>query len=153
MNASPSVAAVAIALMLASLVILAGEAIQVVGAVHILQGSGQPLSAFVSARPIVFLALPVTFSLLGLVAAVGLLASREWGRRTVLFLATVPVTIYSFLVLFQPIALFGRHGGGGILTIGNLALSVCVYALLLFVPLSLWWLILLTREGIRSQFR
>ena len=153
MKASPSVAAAAIALTLTSLMVLAGEALQVVGAVHILRGSGKSLSAFITPRPIVFLALPVAFSLLGLVAAVGLLGSREWGRRTVLFLATVPVTIYSILVFFQPATIFRNHAGGGILTVGDLALPVCIYALALFVPLSLWWLILLTRERIRLQFR
>ena len=101
-------------------------------------------------RSDVLMALPVAFSLLGLVAAVGLLRFREWGRRAALFLATAPVTIYLLLVSFQPVSIFGKHRGAGSL---NLALPVCIYALILFVPLSLWWLILLTREGVRSRFR
>ena len=150
MNTSPSVAAAAIALMLASLIVLAGEAIQVAGAFQILGNTGKSLSAFLSARPGVLLVLPVGFSLMGLVSAVGLLRSREWGRRATLFLATAPVTIYSLLVYFQPVSIFGQHRGPGSF---NLALPACIYALALFVPLSLWWLILLTREQVRSRFR
>lgn len=153
MKASTSVAAAAIALMLASLMVLAGEAIQLVGAVHILRGRGEPLSAFMSARPGVLLVLPIAFSLLGLVAAVGVLELREWGRRATLFLATIPVAIYSLLVVLRPVSIFPARMSGNLFAVGDLGLPVCIYALAVFAPLSLWWLILLTRSGIRSQFR
>jgi len=152
-NISSSVAVAALLLTFASLFVLVGEALEFYGAVDIVRRSRQPISSLVNVRVAVLFALPVTFSLLGLVAAVGLFRSREWGRRTAVFLATVPVTVYSLLVIIHP-AFLSRMGGGTTpFAIGDLAFAVCVYALVLFVPLSLWWLILFTRRGIRSQFR
>jgi hypothetical protein len=52
-KASPSVAAAAIALMLTSLMVLAGEAMQVAGALHILRGSGKPLTDYRHVRIII----------------------------------------------------------------------------------------------------
>lgn len=153
MKASLSVVAAAVVLVLASLIVLAGEAIQFSGALQILRGAGRSLSAFINARVALLFALPVTFSRLSLVAALGLLRSREWGRRITLFLATVPVTVYSLVVTFKPVSIFPARMHAAPFAMGDLGLPVCVYALVVFIALSLWWLILLLRKEIRSQFQ
>ena len=154
-NISPSVAEAALFLTFASLLVLTGGIAEIYGAVDLAHRNGQPVTDLVNARMSLLLALPVTFSLLGLVAAVGIFCSREWGRQTALFLATVPVAVYSLLVIFHPAFLASKErlGRATPFGVGDLGFAVCVYALVLFIPLSLWWLILLTRRGIRSQFR
>ena len=77
--------------------------IEIDGAVDIVRRTGRPLTDLASARMYVLFLLPLTFSLLGLVAAVGVFRTREWGRQTALFLATVPVTVYSLLIVYHPV--------------------------------------------------
>lgn len=97
--------------------------------------------------------LPGIFSLLGLAAAPGLLRLREWARRTTLFLATVPVALYSLLVILRPAFLFPPDVQSALLIIGDLGYAVCVYSLVVLVPTSVWCLAVLTRADVRAQFR
>ena len=117
-----------------------------------------PASAFHFLGPafyIVYMILPMLFGLMGIVCASGLLGLREWARKGTLFLATVPVLVCVLLVLFHPSAVFPPDPGqGAILAFGGgvyLVLFVCL--LVVLVPVSIWWQILLTRESVRSQFR
>ncbi|HEY6267819.1 MAG TPA: hypothetical protein VIX11_05945 [Candidatus Acidoferrum sp.] len=117
-----------------------------------------PASAFHFLDPafyIVYMILPMLFGLLGIVCACGLLGLREWARKGTLFLATVPVLVCMLLVLFHPGAVFPPDPGqGAILALGGgvyLVLFVCL--LVVLIPVSIWWQILLTRESVRSQFR
>jgi hypothetical protein len=117
-----------------------------------------PASAFHFLDPafyIVYMVLPMLFGLLGIVCACGLLGLREWARKGTLFLATVPVLVCVLLVLFHPSAVFPPDPGqGAILAFGGgvyLVLFVCL--LVVLIPVSIWWQILLTRESVRSQFR
>src|SRR5579859_775307 len=119
-NTSPSIAVAALFLTFASLLVLTGEAAEIYGAVDIAHRTGQSASDLVNARLGVLFVLPVTFSLLGLLAAVGLFRSREWGRQTALFLSTVPVTIYLLLVIVHPIFLSSQGGGRTPFAVGDL---------------------------------
>jgi hypothetical protein len=117
-----------------------------------------PASAFHFLHPafyIVFMILPMSFGLLGIVCAWGLLGSREWARKGTLFLATVPVLVCVSLVLFHPSAVFPPDPGqGAILAFGGgVYLALFVYLLVVLIPVSIGWQILLTRESVRSQFR
>jgi hypothetical protein len=117
-----------------------------------------PASAFHFLDPavyIVFVILPMLFGLLGIVCACGLLGLREWARKGTLFLAAVPVLVCLLLVLFHPSAVFPPDPGqGAILAFGGgVYLALFVYLLVLLIPVSIWWQILLTRESVRSRFR
>jgi hypothetical protein len=117
-----------------------------------------PASAFHFLGPavyIVYMILPMLFGLLGIVCACGLLGLREWARKGTLFLATVPVLVCVLLVLFHPSAVFPPDPGqGAILAFGGgIYLALFVYLLVVLIPVSIWWQILLTRESVRSQFR
>jgi hypothetical protein len=153
MKSAPHVTAIAVVLLLGSLTVLAAITADVVSAVDILRRSGQPLTSLLNARVDVLGVLPGIFSLLGLTAALGLLRQREWARRTTLYLATVPVTLYSLLVVLRPSFLFPPDVQGAILTIGDLGYAVCVYSVVGLVPITTWWVIVLTRVQVRAQFR
>jgi len=122
--------------------------------VHI-YGSASAFHFLDPAFYVVFMILPMSFGLLGIVCAGGLLGLREWARKGTLFLATVPVLVSVLLVLFHPSAVFPPDPGqGAILAFGGgvyLALFVCL--LVVLIPVSIWWQIMLTRESVRSQFR
>lgn len=117
-----------------------------------------PSSAYHFLHPavyIVYMILPMLFGLMGIVCACGLLGLREWARKGTLFLATVPVLVCVLLVVFHPSAVFPSDPGqGAILAFGGgvyFALFVCL--LVVLIPVSIWWQIMLTRESVRSQFR
>jgi len=124
-----------------------------VSAVSICRNTGQPLTDLLTPCVSALGFLPAMFSLLGLAAAVGLLFAQEWARRTTPFLALAPFVVYLPIVVFRPAMMFRLETPGGLLVIGDLALAPCVYTFALMSPLSLWWLILLTRREVPSQFR
>jgi hypothetical protein len=99
--------------------------------------------------------LPMLFGLLGIVCACGLFGLREWARKGTLFLATVPVLVCVLLVLFHPSAVFPPDPGqGAILAFGGgVYLALFVFLLIVLIPVSIWWQVLLTRESVRSQFQ
>ena len=152
MKASAAVTAVAGGLALGSLAILAGLALEFVGAVSICRNTGQPMSVLITPRVAALGFLPAIFGFLGLAAAVGLLCVREWARKTTLFLALAPLIVYLPIVILRPAIIFPPETGGSFLVVGDLAYALCVYSLVLMSPLSLWWIILLTRKEVRSQF-
>jgi hypothetical protein len=104
-----------------------------------------------------FVILPIIFALFGVVTSIGLLRLREWARNAAIFLSTVPVVSCALLVLLRPKWVFPPAKSNeqyAILTIGTgFGYDLYVILLVALIPLSIWWLILFTREGIRSQFR
>jgi hypothetical protein len=103
----------------------------------------------------VYVAIPICFGLLGIVASVGLLRLREWARRITLLLSTVPLAGCALLIVLRPPSVFPPDPGqGAIFAIGG-GLYFLAFELLLaiLVPISIWWLVLLTRAIVRSQFR
>lgn len=100
---------------------------------------------------------PMCFGLLSAATGVGLFLLHEWARKATLFLATVPVLTFAVLILVNPSWIFPRPGPYeqyGLLTIGSgIFYLVYLYALLLLVPISIWWLALFTRPRAISQFK
>ena len=84
---------------------------------------------------------PICLSLLGVVTGRGLLRMRNWARRVTLYMATVPVCICGVLLKLDK---------GGPLDF----LPVFVWPVfVILLPVSIWWWVLFTRKGVRSQFR
>ncbi len=92
-----------------------------------------------------YIILPISFVLIGVVTSVGLCLLREWGRKWTLFLATVPAAIYAVVLLLRPPTVFPPGVGG--VYLDAVAASLC-----LAIPVSIWWLTLLTRPGVKAQF-
>jgi hypothetical protein len=120
-----------------------------IGSVLIISGSIWLL--FV--RPDFLFLLPVfviqiAFSLLGIITAIGLLHLHEPARKAAIFLSTVPLIVLFFALLFLLAAARSTH---------NLvfAAAFLIYGALfvILIPISIWWLVLLRRESVRSQFR
>jgi len=103
---------------------------------------------------VVYIAVPICFGLLGIVTSIGLVCLREWARRSTLFLSVVPVIGCALLIIVSPPSVFPQVGQGAMLAIGG-GIYLLAYKLLLaiLIPISIWWLVLLTRESVRSQFR
>jgi len=115
--------------------------------------AGQPLSGIVNARLFAYAVLPFCFSLLGVATSVGLFGLREWARKMAIFLSVAPVTICGLLLLLHPDAIFPPDVQYAILTVGSMGIAVYAYMFMILIPVSAWWLILFTRQSVRSQFR
>lgn len=103
---------------------------------------------------VVYIAVPICLSLLALVSSIGLLRQREWARRITLFLSVIPVSGCLLLVILRPPSVFPPDSGQGALLAvgGGIYLLMFVYLLVVLVPVSVWWLVLFSRESVRSQF-
>jgi hypothetical protein len=104
---------------------------------------------------VTYIFFPLAIGLLGMASSIGLLCMREWARKTTLFLATVPVSVYVLLVILRPRALFPPDPGqGAILAFGGGVYVVFLVCLLtVLIPVSIWFRKVITRESVRSQFR
>jgi len=124
-------------------------------AVESYRDAGQPLSGIVNARVFAYAVLPFCFSLLGVASSVGLFGLREWARKMAIFLSVAPITICGLLLLLRPEAIFPPDTGlkYAILTVGDLGIAVYAYMFMILIPVSAWWLVLFTRESVRSEFR
>jgi len=93
--------------------------------------------------------LQVGFSLLGILTSVGLLRLRERARIAAIFLSTVPVLVVVF-GLFLFVATNQPHGPASIAA----GLGIVMYGafLAILLPVSIWWLVVLTRDEARSHF-
>jgi hypothetical protein len=145
---------------LAAIVLLAGSVLILLATVWMFTDAaesyrvaGQPLSGMVNARLVAYLVFPLCFSLLGVVTSVGLFGLREWARKLAIFLSVAPVTTCGLLVLLQPVAIFPPDVKYAILAVGDMGIVVYASMLTILIPVSVWWLILFTRESVRSQFR
>jgi len=94
-----------------------------------------------------FIAVPMAFSLLGVITSVGLMRLREWARRRTILLSTLPLLGGVVLALLHPPSLFPPG------QISGIVLVVFVYILVFLTPISIWWLLVMTRKSVRSQFR
>jgi hypothetical protein len=118
---------------------------------------GIPLPNYISGPGVFLFILPISFSLMGLVTAVGLMLLKEWARKAAIFLSTVPALSYALLVFLRPAALVSRPRPNeqlALMTVGSgLDFAVYVYLLVILLPFSVWWLILFTRPGVKAQFQ
>jgi hypothetical protein len=117
-----------------------------------------PTSAFHFINPafyLVYMVLPMSFGLLGVVCAFGLPRLREWARKGTLFLGTVPVLVCGLLVLFRPAAVFPPDPSQGTILAfgGGIYLALFLYLLVVLIPVSIWWQILLTRKNVSALFQ
>ena len=151
MKAPFSIIAVAVVVLFGSLVALAGITAEFVGSVENCRKAGQPLTALLNMRVGVLAAFPGIASLFGLAAAIGLFRLQEWARRIMLYLSTVPLTVYALVVFLPPAFILGQNNRQSLFVIGDLGYAVCVYFLAILFPLSLWWLILFTRSRVKSD--
>lgn len=129
--------------------IIAIASVLLIGSVLMLGGSfylsfANP--AFVYLLPAMII--QIAFCLLGIVTAVGLLLLREPARKAAIFLSTVPL----FLVVFASLVLLGasRSTHNPLIAVAFLIFAA-LFSILL--PISIWWLVLLRRDDVRSHFR
>jgi len=98
---------------------------------------------------LVFIVAPFCIGLLGIVSAIGLFHLREWARRVTLYFATVPVLGCAFfLILHHP----QGTGDGALFVVGDFSPLIAGFLLAILTPISIWWLVVLTRKSARSQF-
>lgn len=90
----------------------------------------------------------VVFSLLGIVTSIGLLRLHEAARKFAIFFATVPLLILFLASLFLLAAARSTHNH-------FFAAGVLIFSALfvVLIPISIWWLVVLRRDGVRSRFR
>ena len=151
-RASPSIIAAAVVLLLGSLAIFLG-ATWYVRAIYKHAGSmNQVLLYAHDASTAIFYLLTtveIVFGLLGMVTSIGLLRLHETARIAALFLSMVQILVVVFgLLLFA--GTDQSHGGAAL----NAAWGIIVYGcfLVVLLPPSIWWFVLLTRHKVRSQF-
>ena len=142
-------------LLIGCIIVLLVSIVIFTSAVESYRNAGQALSGIINARLLAYVIVPLCFSLLGVVASVGLFGLREWARKIVMFLSIVPVTTCALLVLLRPEAIFPSDTGlqYAILTVGSLGIVMYEYMLVILIPVSVWWLVLFTRKNVRSQFQ
>ena len=134
---TPSVIAVVVFQLIGSLPILYVSGLALWGAARVGELRHSPMV------PIVY-GSTLLFSVVGVVAAVGLLRLREWARRTTLWLATLSVSWCAlFLLLYEPRV---PRSYDIVRPIDEILLGI-------LVPVSIWWWVLFTRSSVRSQFR
>jgi len=150
---SASIIAAAVALLLASSGIVIWS-VWYLRAIYRHAGSIQQVLLYAhspSAAAFDFLTIPqIAFGLLGIIASIGLLRLRERARKLAVFLSIAPIIGVVFALLFFLSESQVPHGAESL----NAGLGFMLYAgfLVIFLPLSIWWLALLTREKVRSQF-
>jgi hypothetical protein len=129
--------------------VTAAAVVQFIGSLPILYVCGISLWGTVwvthelASSPIllVLLGFPFLFSLVAVVASVGLLRLREWARRTTLWLATLPLSGCAlFLILYHPDPF-------------DIVLPIARISLGVLAAISTWWWVLFTLNSVRSQFR
>ena len=143
----------------AALALLAGSLATFLGSMWYLKkayaGSMSQFRVYAHSSPSIALLdwvaiLQIVFSLLGVAASIGLLYLREPARKAAIFLSIVPIAVVVFALL---IFLGGGNGHGAESLNAGLGLVVCGVEFVILLPPSIWWLVLFTREKVRSQFR
>jgi hypothetical protein len=91
------------------------------------------------------------FSILMMILAAGILRSKEWARRTAIYL--VAPCLAALLIATWVAMAETPPPPAAPLTVGSgIDLVIIFGCLLLLVPIAVWWLILLTRQHIRCLF-
>lgn len=120
--------------------------------VSVLIPAGGIYSMFLNADLRIFLlpviAIQTAFGLIGILAAIGLLRLFEAARKAAILLSTVTVIVFSGMLLLLWAAAFSTHN-----TVFLMPLLVCGGSLVILLPLSVWWCMVLRRDSVRSQFR
>jgi magnesium-transporting ATPase (P-type) len=150
---SRSVVAVAVALLLGSLVILSVSFWVLNSMIQHSYDWNQfvlSISTFVNAVFFGLTLIQTVFSLMGIIVSIGLLQSRGWARKAAILLSTLPVAMLAFALLIFWGAT-SETGRGGIVAAYYLLLYGAFFLLLL--PLSIWWFVVLSRDTVKSQFR
>lgn len=153
MKPTNSILFAVVVLVLGSLIVLYGF---IYFAADVVKGLklGIPLPHLADAPDLCFIILPTAFALLGLATGFGLLRMKEWARKAMIFLSTVPVLGCALLLLFAPASVFPpRQPNKAPLFGSEFFFGILDYVLVLLTPISLWWLILFTRASVRSEFR
>jgi len=88
------------------------------------------------------------FGLFGIIVAIGLLRLFEAARKAAILLSTVTVIVFSGMLLLLWAAAFSTHN-----TVFLMPLLVCGGSLVILLPLSVWWCMVLRRDRVRTQFR
>jgi hypothetical protein len=149
---SPSIVAVAVVLLLGSLLVLSVSLWMLYSMIsHSYDWNDfrMSISTFVNAIFFGLTLLQIAFSLMGIIVSIGLLQLRESARKAAIFLSTVPVVILIFS-LFIFLGANSRTGREGIAA----AYGAMLYGafLLLLLPVSICWCIALMRIRVKSQF-
>jgi fumarate reductase subunit D len=149
---SASIVAVAVALLLGSLLILSVSLWTLNDMIQHSYDWNQfrmSISTFIGAIFFGLTLLQIAFSLMGIIVSIGLLQLRESARKATIFLSTVPVAILIFSLLLFLGATPAR--GRGEFVAAYVAELYGAFFLLL-LPLSIWWCFVLTRVRVKSQF-
>ncbi len=137
MRAPASIIAIATVLIIASVVIPAG---------------GLYSMMFMNPEVRIFLlpviAIQTAFGLFGILIAIGLLRLFEAARKAAILLSTATVIVFAAVLLLLWAAAFGTHN-----TVFLMPFLACVGSLVILLPLSIWWLVMLRRESVQSYFR
>ena len=97
---------------------------------------------------VVVMGLPFLFSCVAVVTSIGLLRLREWARRVTLYLATLLVSGCAlFLILYHP-----QDAYGAPFAVRDITHVLGEVLLVIWIPVSIWWWVLFTRDSVRSQF-
>ena len=153
MKSPRAVVALAVVIIAISLCGSIGVTAELVGAIETCRRTGQPVTSLMNIRVDLLGLFPGLASIFGLLGGGGLFGMRRWARRIVLYLAIIPMSVFGFLVLVRPASVFPPEPNGALLVVGDLAYPMCVAFLVVSVIMSVWSLMLLTRDDIQSQFR
>jgi hypothetical protein len=150
---SSSILAVAVVLLLGSLLILS---VSLWTLNYMIQHSydwndfRMSISTLVNAMFFALTLLQIIFSLMGIIVSIGLLQLREFARKAAIFLSTVPIVILTFCLLILLTANESRTGREGIAAGYGFFLYGAFFLPLL--PLSIWWCIALMGARVKAQF-
>jgi len=155
-QAPASIAAVAIVQFIGSVILLIPAGVFFLAEFQLYRLYAQTYRALHPGVYIFYIVLPIVFALTGIITPIGLGFLQEWARKCTLFLAVVPATVYAALLILRPPSVFpgGRAGEGALLTIGgDIYFDAVAGVVCLLVPVSIWWLLLFTEQGVKAQFR
>ncbi|HXT87577.1 MAG TPA: hypothetical protein VN745_11175 [Verrucomicrobiae bacterium] len=150
---SPSLRAVAVALLIFSLLVVLGSCWFLAKTYRHAYDLNQMLlyahDQSIAMVDISMLA-QIGFGVLGIFTALGLLRLQEKARKRAIFLSTVPLGLVAFVLL---IFIAGTMTGNGASS-ANAIFAAVLYApfFLILLPLSAWWFFLLRGERAKSEF-
>lgn len=120
---------------------------------HVYPHAHQVLSPWVWAAVIYG---PLCFALIAVATSGGLLHYREWARKSTIFLSTVPLATCALLIVLHPKSVFPPavpNEQYAMLAVGSgIVNDIYTLILIVLVPVSLWWLTLMTGPNIRALF-
>lgn len=161
LRASAAVIAAGIVCIIASSLAVLGQFFAVFGMFLVnTVPTGQSLPASVKTLTFAVLFLFVGIGVFGIFTGIGILRLKNWARISILIWSGITVFFVSFMLLFLLVMPFPTVTAPPSLPDGASAPVVPVLAMKVFlsifcsIPLGItvWWLILFNRKGIRAQF-